>query len=319
MFIGQRLGSQIPFGITYFIDASGNITAKANTQAQLTRYRILDPETIGVVANLDSGQQTINVFTGRTNISLSADCEPADGYIRQRLNSSDVTVTSLVGAIATITKLASPNIDMTTDVVSDEIRERNQSSDIEATLNLAADAIRAIYAQASSEVNTNVNTAAVRVRIGQSNIILTADLNSDEIRKRNQSSDIEAILNIDQIEVLRTIEGLASIDVNANVAEIDFVRERNVGSDIDVETVVDVLGVLVKALFKYSGDLAPGETIIIDTDDLTVENVAGDNLRKYLDGEWYKIDPDNTDNLTWLDDIVSRDIEFEVEKEDRSV
>jgi len=89
--------------------------------------------------------------------------------------------------------------------------------------------------------------------------------------------------------------------------------------NIDVNTLVDVIGTIVEALFSYTGDLASGDTIILDTDKLTVQKSDGTNKRKYFDGEWLKLDPDKVQGLSWGDTETDRDIDITIEKEDRSI
>ena len=108
------------------------------------------------------------------------------------------------------------------------------------------------------------------------------------------------------------------IDVTADV-DLSEIRVRLARSDIDVETTVSAITAIVAQLFEYNADIGPGDTVIIDTDELTVEKADGTNLRKYFDGEWYNVDSEMTEDLSYSDTEGSRDIEFVIEKEDRSI
>jgi hypothetical protein len=235
MFIGQRLGSQIPFGVTYFVDAKSGITLTTRCENNaLVRERNVDPELITTLTNCDA-IAVLNIFDGQSAIS----------------------VTTNLSAIARRVLAGESNITVNADIDIDYIRERNQESDIDITANLSANGGRYFFG----------------------------------------ASDINAQISVDTI----------------------VVRQRNDSTDIDVETVAEAIGELVAALFSYDGDIAPGEVIKIDTDDLTIEDGSGNNLRQYFDGEWYRIDPEVADSLSWTDSEADRDIEIVIEKEDRSV
>jgi len=235
MFIGQRLGSQIPFGVTYFVDAESGITLTTRCEnSELTRERNVSPETISILTDCDA-VAVLNIFDGQSSIS----------------------------------------------------------------------------------VTTNLSAVAKRILAGQTNIAINANIDIEPLRKRNQEADINALADV-AANGGRYFFGASDIDAQVNIDTIG-IRQRKGSSDINVKTVVEAIGRLVTALFNYDGNIEPGEVVEIDTDELTVEDGSGNNLRQYFDGEWYKIDPNTSDNLSWSDTETDRDIEIVIEKEDRSI
>lgn len=235
MFIGQRIGGQLPFATTYFRDAQSNITAVARLENQsVLRQRNVDPELIQAVANCEA-VAVINIYYGKSSISVTA----------------------------------------------------------------------------------NLSTVAERLLQGKTNIVVDADVDVEGLRERNVESNIDALSVVDA-NGERTLLGAADIDAQVDVDTL-AIRLRNTSADIEAEAIVEAIGNLVAALFDYNGTIAPGEVVEIDTDKLTVEDSSGNNLRKYFNGEWHKIDPNSTSNLAWQDGEADRDIEIVIEKEDRSI
>ena len=201
----------------------------------------------------------------------------------------------------------------------DILRRRLVTPDlIDVDTNVSANYILNIYELKSGiAVQADVDVAEQRQRNTQSAIDVTVNVASDEIRQRNTQSAIDITTNV-LADLVRTLEMQSNISVDTDV-DLSEIRVRLARSDIDVETTVSAITAIVAQLFEYNADIGPGDTVIIDTDELTVEKADGTNLRKYFDGEWYKIDPETTDNLSYSDTEGSRDIEFVIEKENRSI
>jgi len=189
---------------------------------------------------------------------------------------------------------------------------------IDIDTNVSANYILNIYELKSGiAVQANVDVAEQRQRNTESAIDVTVNVASDETRERNTQSAIDITTDV-LADLVRTLEMQSDISISTDV-DLSEVRVRLARSDIDVDTTVSAVLNIAALLFGYDGDIGPGDTVIIDTDELTVEKADGTNLRKYFDGEWYKIDPETTDNLSYSDTEGSRDIEFVIEKENRSI
>lgn len=199
------------------------------------------------------------------------------------------------------------------------VRSRNVDPElIRVVANCEAVAIvNMYYGRSSISATANLSAVVQRIRQVENNIIVDANVDVEGLRERNVETNIDATGAV-AANGERTLLGAAGINAQANVDTI-AIRLRNTSADIDAEAIVEAIGGIVAALFQYSGDFAPGEVIEIDTDELTVEDGSGNNLRQYFDGDWYQIDPDTTDNLVWKDSEGSRDIEIVIEKEDRSI
>lgn len=235
MFIGQRIGGQLPFATTYFRDAQSNITAIAKLENQsVLRQRNVDPELIQVIAHCDA-VAVINIYYGQSSISVTA----------------------------------------------------------------------------------NLSTIAQRLLQGETNIVVDANVDVEGLRERNVRPNVDALGEV-AANGERTLLGAANIDAQINVDTL-AIRWRNTEAEMKAEAIVEAIGNLVAALFNYNGTIDPGEVVEIDTEELTVEDGSGNNLRKYFDGEWYQIDPETIDDLAWSDSEGSRDIEIVIEKEDRSI
>jgi len=189
---------------------------------------------------------------------------------------------------------------------------------IDIDTNVSANYILNIYELKSGiAVQADVDVAEQRQRNTQSAIDITVNVASDEIRKRNTQSAIDITTEV-LADLVRTLEMQSNISVDTNV-DLSEVRVRLARSDIDVETTVSAITTIVALLFEYNANIGPGDTVIIDTDELTVEKTDGTNLRKYFDGEWFKINPETVEDLSYSDTEGSRGVEVVIEKEDRSI
>ena len=71
---------------------------------------------------------------------------------------------------------------------------------------------------------------------------------------------------------------------------------------------------------EFTGDLAPGETVEIDTGSLTIEDGNGNNLRDAFEvAEWIKANPAESLTISYQDEEDSRDIQLEVSVQDKFV
>lgn len=73
-------------------------------------------------------------------------------------------------------------------------------------------------------------------------------------------------------------------------------------------------------LMEFTGDLASGDTLKIDGEDLLITDPAtGENLRPQFDiSNWPSIGP-HGGQLRWTDEETGRTIELKIEKEDRTL
>lgn len=316
MFVGEHVGKRMPQAVTYFVDAEADIAVQTRVDPDALRYRNFIPELIQGIADCEAAA-VLNVKGGQSNISVTTDIDPLIQRIREHQSAIDLDTD--LGISYTRIRKSRPTIEVVTDlsVAIKRIVTRSPTIDIQADLDTVAVKWRLAH-PSDIDVTTNVpKTVVTRLRNHKSAIDVDADLDISYQRRRNNESTIEVVVDLSALAE-RAILGSSAIDAQVSLDTI-AIRWRNAEANIDTETIVDVIRELVATLFSYNGDVAPGDVVIIDTDDLTVEDATGSNLRKDFEGEWWKIDPNSKEGITWQDGETSRDIELVVEKEDRSV
>jgi len=315
MFVGQKLGQTIPAQISVYTDIASGITMRQNLDNRTsTRYRNLDPDTIGVATNTIV-DYVLNFYVLRSNISANLNTDVSE--IRQRKIKSSIKNIIDVTLDEVRTRQIDSSIGVTSDLLSSILRTRELQSDIDARANLGFEAIRFRYNSVDIDAKAKIAISEQRVRQTRPVVEIAIDVNSSEERERHISSAINAATDV-IATILRTI-GMSADITGAADLDVDEIRTRLARADIDVETSMSSLIVIVALLFRFSGDLEPGDTLVIDTDELTIEKSDGTNMRKYFDGEWYEVDPNAVASLSYSDAEGSRDIEFVIEKEDRSI
>lgn len=88
-----------------------------------------------------------------------------------------------------------------------------------------------------------------------------------------------------------------------------------VSGQADGQELVSVGG--IKDLLSYNGTIEPGETLVIDAEDLIVE-LGETNARKYLEGQFPIIYPRSVD-IIYSDSEDSRGLEFVIKKKDKHI
>ncbi len=110
----------------------------------------------------------------------------------------------------------------------------------------------------------------------------------------------------------------ASTKVGVNVESIAS-RIVSGKTSIEVELGLEADGTKTWVVMVFES-LAAGDTIHIDTEELTILDQNGNNLRSLMDvKEWVEASPDDTLTLQYDDESPSRDVTIKVEEKDRYI
>lgn len=207
---------------------------------------------------------------------------------------------------------------------------------VETVVDILADWTNIMKASGSVGMEVNTNLIPRRVRYKGAGISIDLSISAEEKRIRIEKSDIEidvsesvnanAIYNaISQTEVaIETLavlfnEGIASSEIGINVETIAG-RIASGEASVDVELEISTAAELTKLIMSFTGDLAPGEEVEIDTENLTIEDGNGNNLRNAFEViEWVQAHPDKPLTISYQDEEVSRNIMLEVSLQDKSI
>ena len=278
--------SAIPLKI---LEASSEIVASTNIYGDLKRVRFGESNIEIIIDHWADLATACRISVDPSLVGIPSAIREAKALIEASPN--------LAGTVKRLRDVSSEvlNIGLTLEGVS--IRKRDTGSAITLTTDLTGDTLRKRYGSISLsiELDAQASTGVIRGAVGALNIGL--DLIGDPTSILGGESEVE-------------IEP----DLAASV-----IRDRGAGSNITVEANLTATGLRYKLLMTFSGSFSPGDEINIDTEELTIEDSAGNNIRDSFEVlDWLQVAPGGS-TLIWEDSETGRTIEIEIEKEDRSV
>lgn len=336
----RRRDAEGPITVELDLDAEGDILGQVRCEIVLD---VDTQATAGLVREVASAVEVVPDLVGEVkrireaSAEIQADLSFEGANIRKRYNSGDIELQLDFEAAGAGILGGTSDISLVTNLQADPKRIRDMVGAIDVIPDITGTINRIRETSSDIQIDLSFEGAEIRQRNTSGDIELQLDFEGEGSRFRGISSDISIVTNmqatpkrlrqaVGAIEVAldllgdprAVLGGASNIEIGANLAGAPT-RMRIGESSTEITIDLEGEGGLLTLAMTFSGSFAPGDTIEIDTDNLTILDSEGNNLRSNFDiNDWIRAHPEGT-TLWWVDEESGRTIEIEITKEDREL